>query len=180
MEKAFAKINGGYGSLFSCDVSTVVQTFTGFPVERLNFYDMLDIEDLEEMIRFNKNENFINLCPNKNICEESGIIPGRAYQVEDIFDIRNNKDGKEECLKVLKIRNLFEYNMFTGDWAPGGSKLDDTVKNIVGYNPNEKNIIYMSLDYAFQYFSQIQIIYPIFDTNEKIIRVTNSEKMILS
>ena len=176
LEKAFAKVNGGYGSLFSCDVSMVVQTFTGFPVERVNFYDMLDIEDLEEMIRFNKNVNIINLCPNKDTCEEIGLMIGCAYQVLDIFDVRNNNNGKEECLKVLKIKNLFEYNKYTGDWAPGGEKLTDTVKNIVGYNPNEKNIIYISLEFAFKYFSQIQIIYPNFNTNEKLILVTNSDK----
>ena len=176
MEKAFAKVNGGYGSLFSCDVSMVVQTFTGFPIERINFYDMLDIEDFEDMIRFNKNSNVINICPNKDNCQEIGLMPGRAYQVEDIFDIRNNKNGQEECLKVLKIKNLFEYSKYTGDWAPGGSEFTDTVKNIVGYNSNDKNI-YMSIELAFKYFSQIEIMYPIFDTNEKLIKVTEENIM---
>ena len=96
---------------------------------RIYFYDMLDIEDFEEMIRFNKNSNVINICPNKDNCQEIGLMPGRAYQVEDIFDIRNNKNGQEECLKVLKIKNLFEYSKYTGDWAPGGSEFTDTVKN---------------------------------------------------
>ena len=176
MEKAFAKLHGGYGALFSCDVSTVVQTFTGFPIERLNFYDMLDIEDFDEMIRVNKNTNIINICPNKDTCQEIGVVKGRAYQVEDIFDVRNNNNGKEECLTILKIRNLFEYNKYTGDWAPGGSKFTDTVKNIVGYKSDEKNVMYISKEDAFKYFSQIQIMYPIFDTNEKLIRVTNTEK----
>ena len=176
MEKAFAKVHGGYGALFSCDVSMVVQTFTGFPIERLNFYDMLDIEDLEEMIRFNKNGNFINLCPNKENCEEIGLMPGKAYQVEDIFDVRNNNNGKEECLKILKIKNLFEYNKYTGDWSSNGSQFTDTVKNILGYKSSDIGYIYISIEFAFKYFSQIQVIYPIFDTNVKLIRVTNSEK----
>ena len=96
------------------------------------------------MIRFNKSINIINICPNKEICQEIGLVEGCAYQVEDIFDVRNNNNGKEECLKVLKIRNLFEYKKYIGDWAPGGSKFTDTVKNIVGYKSDENNIIYMS------------------------------------
>ena len=60
---------------------------------------MLDIEDLEEMIRFNKDENFINLSLKESNCEEIWLTPGRAYQIED--DVRNNNNGKEECLKIL-------------------------------------------------------------------------------
>ena len=176
LEKAFAKLNGGYGSLFSCNISHVIQTFTGFPIERLFFYDLLDIEDLEDIIRINKATNIINLCPKKNICEEIGLIPGRAYLVEDIFDIRNNNDeGKEECLKVLKIENIFEGDKYKGPWAKNGQYFTPNVKDIVGYDQNDKSHIYMSIEFAFKYFEKIEIIYPNFDTNIKIINYSNKK-----
>ena len=176
LEKAFAKLNGGYGSLFSCNISHVIQTFTGFPIERLFFYDLLDIEDFEDIIRINKSINFINLSPKKFICEEIGLIYGRAYLVEDIFDIRdNNEQGKEICLKVLKLENLFEYNNYKGDWASNGKLFTQNIKEIVGYDPNDKSHIYISLEQAFKYFEKIEIIYPNFDTNIKIINYAKNK-----
>ena len=176
LEKAFAKLNGGYGSLFSCNVSHVIQTFTGFPIERLFFYDLLDMEDLEDIIRINKSVNIINLCPKANICGEIGLVPGRAYIVEDIFDIRNNNEqGKEECLKVLKIENIFEGGKYIGDWAPSGQLFKSTIKDIVEYNPEDKSHIYMSIEYAYKYFEKIEIIYPNFDTNIKMINYSNNK-----
>ena len=175
LEKAFAKLNGGYGSLFSCNISHVIQAFTGFPIERLFFYDLLDIEDLEDIIRINKSTNIINLCPKKNISEEIGLIPGRAYLVEDIFDIRNNDDeGKEECLKVLKIENIFESDKYKGEWSKTGQYFTENVKDIVNYDPNDNSHIYMSIEFAFKYFEKIEIIYPNFDTNIKIINYSKN------
>ena len=176
LEKAFAKLNGGYGSLFSCNISHVIQTFTGFPIERLFFYDLLDIEDFEDIIRINKSVNIINLCPKKFICEEIGLIYGRAYLVEDIFDIRDNNDkNKEVCLKVLKLENLFEYNSYNGDWGPNGKLFTQNVKDIVGYDPNDKSHIYISIEQAFKYFEKVEIIYPNFDTNIKIINYSKNK-----
>ena len=178
MEKAFAKLNGGYGALFSCNISHVIQTFTGFPIERLFFYDLLDIEDLEDIIRINKNINIINLCPKQNISEEIGLMSGRAYLVEDIFDIRNNNDlnGKEECIKILKLENLYESSKYKGDWSKEGKLLTDNIKEIVGYDTNDKSHIYMSIEYAFKYFEKIEIIYPLYDTNVKLIKINNNDK----
>ena len=176
LEKAFAKLNGGYGSLFSCNISHVIQTFTGFSIERLFFYDLLDIEDLEDIIRINKSINIINLCPKKGVCEEIGLIPGRAYLVEDIFDVRNNNnEGKEECLKIIKIENLFECGKYKGKWSPSGELFTQNIKEIVGYDSNDKSHIYMSIEYVFKYFEKIEIIYPNFDTNIKLIKIINNK-----
>ena len=35
----------------------------------------------------------------------------------------------------------------------------------------------MSIEFAFKYFSQVEIMYPIFDTNEKLIKVTEENIM---
>ena len=175
LEKAFAKLNGGYGSLFSCSISHVIQTFTGFPIERLYFYDLLDIEDLEDIIRINKSINIINLCPKKEICEEIGLIYGRAYIVEDIYDVRNDNEGKEECLKIIKMENLFEYNKYKGEWSSSGTLFTQNIKEIVCYDSNNKNYIYMPIEYVFKYFEKIEIIYPNFDNNIKLIKIENNK-----
>ena len=175
LEKAFAKLNGGYGSLFSCNISHVIQTFTGFPIERLYFYDLLDIEDLEDIIRINKSLNIINLCPKKEICEEIGIIPGRAYIVKDIYDIRNDNNGKEECLKIIKLENIYEYNKYKGEWSSNGSLFTQNIKEIVGYDSNNNENIYMSIEYIYKYFDRIEIIYPNFDNNIKLIKIENNK-----
>ena len=104
-------------------------------------------------------------------------MSGRAYLVEDIFDIRNNNDlnGKEECLKILKLENIYESSKYKGDWSKEGKLLTDNIKELVGYDSNDKSHIYMSIEYAFKYFEKIEIIYPVYDTNVKLIKINNND-----
>ena len=85
LEKAFAKTHGGYGSLITCEVSEVIQCFTGVPVEKFNLSD-LDDDDIKIVLN-NCKVNFVFLEPKKNICKEIGIIEGKAYQLKDFYDI---------------------------------------------------------------------------------------------
>ena len=104
------------------------------------------------------------------------MISALESRIRELEDIRNNNDeGKEECLKVLKIENLFEWGKYKGDWAPGGKFFTNTVKEIVGYDPNDKSHIFMSIEYVFKYFEKMEIIYPNFDTNVKLIRIANND-----
>ena len=211
LEKAYAKTHGGYGSLITCDASSVFQCFTGVPVERINLFD-LDTEDLKIVIK-NNLENFIFLIPNDQKCKDIGISPGKAYQLKDIFDLgtnkddksnkndnkdnKNNKDNKENTDNkdnkensdnnkddnnednevksniILKLYNMFEYKQYKGKWSSEGDLFTNEIKTKVNFNPEDKNHIYMSLEYIRKFFKQIHIVYKIFDCNIKQITVTN-------
>ena len=187
LEKAYAKANGGYGSLITCDTSSVFQFFTGVPVERINVFD-LDYEDLKKVLNDNYKENYIFFIPQETKCKSIGIIEGKAYQLKDIFDleknaeVKNNEEDKEKeqneeennnekSTILLKIYNMFECGQYKGKWSSEGTFFTSEIKTKVSYNEEDKNHIYLSLGYIQKFFTQIHIIHKIFDTNIKNIAI---------
>ena len=196
LEKAYAKTHGGYGALITCDASSVFQSFTGVPVEKINVFD-LDTEDLKITLK-NNLENFVFLIPNEKKSKDIGIMPGKAYQLKELFDlgpitenkndkkeskennenkenIENNEEKKEEIEEksniILKLYNMFEYKQYKGKWSNEGDFFTEEIKKKVNFNPNDKNHLYMSLEYIKKFFSQIHIVYKLFDCNIKLLTV---------
>ncbi len=173
LEKALAKLYGGYGSLLNCDINLILITFTGLNCERLNLFDS-DNEDLENIIRINKQKNLIFVTPSDE-GEKNGIMKKKAYQLIEIFDVRTkDENGNEVDLKILKIRNLYEYQNYKGDYSPSSSLLNDDIKRGINYKDDEKYVIYMSIDNLKTNFNKITIIHTMFDCNIKIIKVSNT------
>ena len=175
LEKAYAKTHGGYGSLITCDTASVIQCFTGLPVERINISD-LDSEDLKIVLK-NNLEHYIFLTPNSEKCKDIGIVDGKAYQLREIFDFssdkRDIKDDKEEKNNIiLKIYNMFEYNQYKGKWSAEGESFTEEIKSKVKFNAQDKKHIYMPFEYLSKYFKQINIVYKLFDSNIKQITVS--------
>ena len=168
LEKAYAKVNGGYGSLFNCDINSILILFTGFPCERLNFFD-IDNDDLDNIIRINKQKNLVFVYPSEE-GEKNGIIKNKSYQLIEIFDI----GGNEENLKLIKLRNFFDYQSYKGDYCPSSELLNEDIKRIINYNPEEKEVIYMSLENLKTNFSKITIMHIMFNCNIKIITIKNN------
>lgn len=168
LEKAFAKTHGGYGSLISCDASDVISTFTGAPVEKINVFD-IDNEDLKNLLIKNKNISYIYLLPNDN-SKDIGLVQKKVYQLMEIYDISND-ENKDNNTVVVKIKNMFEYNKYRGKWSNDGDLFTSDIKSKVNFNPDEKMVLYMSLDYVRKFFKQIHIIYKIFDCNIKQLSI---------
>ena len=171
LEKAYAKTHGGYGSLITCDTSSVIQCFTGFPVEKINIFD-LDNDDLNIILK-NNLDNFIFLIPNNEKCKEIGIVEGKAYQLKEIFDLGTNNENKEENQNniLFKIYNIFENKHYKGKWSAEGESFTDEIKSKVNFKPEDKKHIFVPLEYIKKYFKQIHIVYKLFDSNIKQITV---------
>ena len=174
LEKAYAKIHGGYASLLSSDVVSVLRCFTGFPCEKLHFFD-IDLDDLENAIRINKGTNKIFVVP-KEESNNIGLIKGKAYELLEIYDIKTkDSDGNEKVLKLVKIKNMFEYDKYKGEWCTESSLWNEDVKRVINYKSDEKEVIYMSLENLYSYFELIEIFHIMFNCNTKLIKITNTE-----
>ena len=140
LEKAYAKTHGGYGSLITCDTSSVIQCFTGLPVEKMNIFD-IDDKDLK-MILKNNLENYIFLLPNIENYKDIGVVPGKAYQLKEILNIslnnNENEENKENYNLVLKIYNEFEYNKYKDNWSEGDKLFTDEIKTKYNFNSEDK------------------------------------------
>lgn len=174
LEKAFAKISGGYASLISCNMSDVLVAFTGFPLERINLYDC-DLEDFEIAIKVNKDSNVISLIPYEESINK-GILPKKGYQLLNYFEYNHqDESGNKVLIKLLRIKNMFDYSKWNGDWSKSSSKWEDAIKQFVNYTPEEKEIIYVSLEEAYQLFQRIEVFHPMFDTNTRLIKIIGQE-----
>ncbi|MCQ2818726.1 MAG: C2 family cysteine protease [archaeon] len=176
LEKAYAKVNGGYASLMTSTVSSVLKTFLGFPCEKLNVFD-IDLEDLEQSIRIHKGTNWIFSIPNEK-GEEKGLIKGKGYELLDIYDIRTkDENGKEKCLKLIKLRNEFNSGKYSGDFSNSSTSWNEDIKRVVDYKDEEKeSIIYITLDDFYLYFNTLEILSLMYDSNIKLLKICNNDK----
>ena len=167
LEKAFAKVHGGYASLLSCNMAQVLQAFTGFPVERINLFDM-DVEDTENVIRLNKNDNVISCTPSDK-GTTVGLLRHNAYQLVDLFDIRA-KD-----VKLLKLRNLTNASKYSGEWNNSSELWNEDVKVVVNFKSEEQQqMLFMPIEAFYEYFNAVHILTPMFDVNSKSVYITNA------
>ena len=175
LEKAYAKVHGGYASLLSCDVISVLRCFTGFACERLNFFD-IDLEDLENAIHTNKSNNKLFVTP-KESSSSVGLIKGKTYELVDLYDVKTkDNEGNEKDLKMVKIKNMFEYDKYKGEYSTESTLWNEDIKRVVNYNSEEKQCIYMSLDNLYSYCDRLEIFHIMFNCNTKLIKIANNDK----
>ena len=174
LEKAFAKVHGGYASLLASNMALVLQTFTGFPIERINVFDM-DIEDTENVIRMNKNDNIISCIPSdKGI--SFGLVRYNAYEVIELFDIRSkDNEGNEVDIKLLKMRNMTNASKYKGEWNNNSELFTEDVKVVIDFKPDEQHqTLFMPIEVFYEYFNVMHILTPMFNVNTKSIYITNA------
>ena len=174
LEKAFAKVNGGYAALLSTNMSLVLQTFTGFPIERINIFDM-DIEDTENVIRMNKNDNIVS-CSANDKGVNFGLVRANTYEIVELFDIRSkDNNGNEIDIKLVKLRNMTNANKYKGEWHNNSEMFSEDVKVVINYKPDEQqHTLFMPIENFYEYFNVMYILTPMFNVHTKWIHITNA------
>ena len=167
LEKAWAKVNGGY-----------VNTIGGFPSESYEFllgfgsltYDILNrnkedldeykIEIIKKVKTADKNNCFISCSTSyaDNI-EKVGLVPTHAYTLIDFNQIETN-NGK---INLFRLRNPWSEGEWKGDWSDSNPLWDEKTKKQVKYSDKEDGIFFMNDTDFFKYFSRVEICNVIYD-----------------
>ena len=178
LEKAWAKINGGYGNSLIGWPNDIFRAFTGFCCEDLN-HNEEPSERIFNIIKKAKENNGIVCSSSKNDEEiiDVGLIGGITYSVINVEEVEDDKNRKV-CL--LKLRNDLGKSEWNGDWCENSVYWNDHIKNQI---PKEKMELkegefYICLKDFIRYFSRTDICHIIFDGFTKTFDFNNISDII--
>lgn len=161
LEKAWAKVNGGYINTVAGMASEVIECMTNFPFEyyqtSLATNDEEYKADLWRKILEASDNDYImtTALPPKQEAKTVGLVDGHEYTLQYGREIE--VDG--ESIKLLKIRNPWGSINYKGKWGPNDSRWTKDLKDAFEY----KNVydgegeFYISYDDFLFYFGDIDI-----------------------
>ena len=183
LEKAWAKVNGGYANIIGGTPMEALEFLTGF--SSLS-YDMenKDNDDLNEykieIVKQLQNcdiENSIISCTTATNSDvnDVGLISGYTYNLLAIYQIQ---DSQGNNVYLFRLRNPWSKGEWNGDWSDKSSLWDSSSKSKVNFDDKEDGIFYMSDNDFFKYFKHVEICYLLYGANISKFSLTGEEKNI--
>ena len=180
LEKAWAKVNGGYAKIVEGTPMEAFEFLTGFGSliydtegkdnDDLNEYKIEIVNQLQNC----DIEKTIISCTISTTTDVSrvGLISGYPYNLLGIYQIVD-KIGNKEYL--FRLRNPWSKGEWNGDWSDKSNLWDDNSKSKVKYLDKEDGMFYMSDNDFFKYFTHIEICYIMNGFNINKIKLTGEE-----
>lgn len=160
LEKAWAKVNGGYKNTIAGLSSDVLRTLTPFNCEYVtheNYKDNLD--NLWKKIFQSSNNEDIAGCTtsfDKKFCSPVGIVAGHAYSLLKAYE--ENVNGKK--VRLLYIRNPHGGGEWKGKWSDSSSEWNSTTKQLFNkVESKEDGNFYMEYSDYIKYYIATEICY---------------------
>jgi hypothetical protein len=181
LEKAWAKVNGGYANIIGGTPMEALEFLTGFSSlsydtenkdsEDLNEYK---IEIVKHLQAADKNSSIISCTTtSKENVDKVGLVNGYTYNMLDFFHIEKSDGNK---VYLFKLRNPWSKGEWNGDWSDKSSLWDDKTKNQVGFVDKEDGIFFMNDDDFFKYFTHVEICYILYDATSVKYSLEGEEK----
>ena len=181
LEKAWAKVNGGYANIIGGTPMEALEFLTGFnslsfdtenkDAEDLNEYK---IEIVKHLQAADKNASIISCSTtSKENVDSVGLINGYTYNMLDFYHVEKS-DGNKEYL--FKLRNPWSKGEWNGDWSDKSSLWDDKVKSQVNFTNKEDGIFFMNDNDFFKYFTHVEICYVLYDATSVTYSIEGEEK----
>ena len=154
LEKAWAKINGGYLNIIGGWPCEVYKSLTPFCVKSYNNKDNESI--LFDIIYESDQEGFIMACSSifSPIIERKGLISGHAFTIISAHDeiIKGNQ------VRLLRIRNPWGYQEWNGPWSDDSIEWDEEAKSkFVDYINQEDGTFFIEYSDYIENFLETQI-----------------------
>ena len=132
IEKAWAKVNGGYLNIINLWPGDLFKALTGFSFDELVHPQLTKEELFSELCNSynNKGLGFSLTADNKEV-EEKGLLIYRTYIIEDLEKIEIDKD-KIICL--IKLRDPEDESNWIGDYNPDSNLWTDQIKSKINKN----------------------------------------------
>lgn len=161
IEKAYAKLCGGYDKIQNGEVDEIFDILTDTCTEKYElicFNKLYLISLLKQDININKYIVFSK--SNSKTSYKIGLLPGRNYLIEEI---KRCQSGTNEY--ALKLRNNFTNVKYNGKWSKESKNLVPDLKNEF---PKSDSVFCISVEELFKYFTYLYIIkiHPIENGNE--------------
>ena len=168
LEKAYAKLHGCYEALQGGSTCDAMVDFSGGCSETQELgMDERDWEEIYRVMRKNYNRSTMIACymnPDPNEVEaktDVGLIRGHAYSVTKVVHIKIEKEGKTECLPLLRVRNPWGNSAeWKGKWSDGSpewKQIADHEKAKLGLTFEHDGEFYMSQNDFMRYFEGVEM-----------------------
>ena len=168
LEKAWAKINGGYANIIKglpCEAFEFLTGMGSLTYDTNNrSKDELDeykYEIIKNIQIADKNKCFISCLTNNNEnIEDVGLVKDHAYTLVDFNDIDTNDENN---IFLFRLRNPWSKGEWNGDWSDKSDLWNENIKKQVKYNDKEDGIFFMNDNDFFKYFTIIEICNILYD-----------------
>ena len=161
LEKAWAKVNGGYLNIIGGNQYESLQALTGFCSQ---VFDVLNYrgDDLEsyqqnifKAIEISSQHECLMTCAtdSNTAIERVGLVASHAYTLLGYKGITSN--GK--TVHLLQIRNPHSEGEWNGDWSDSSNKWGTEEKKQVSYKKANDGTFFMEVSDFFNYFYDIEI-----------------------
>ena len=171
LEKAWAKVNGGYLNTVGGNPSEPLHALTGFSTECL-FHDKIQSDKIWSNIKFADDSNKL-ICATTIIDKNytNGLIPGHAYTIIDAKEFKNDKN---ETTKLLKIRNPWGVANWKGEWRFESYNWTNEIKKEIHYS-NDEGTFYITINEFFECFNASFICHIMYDSKVKCYHLNKEE-----
>jgi hypothetical protein len=158
LEKAWAKINGGYANICIGNPKDVFETLTPFaclPIEIATenpktFWKNIRDSDAFDCIMTCSTDGRDNL-------KSKGLLNNHTYCLRSAYE----KPIFEDKVKLLKLNNPFGKGEWNGEWSDNSDKWNDETKELFQFGEKKDDgEFYISYEDFIQYFSDVAICVP--------------------
>ena len=162
LEKAWAKVNGGYMDIEAGFLSEALIALTGAPCHTF-FIPQGDSEENWRVILEGEKKNFIMACAsgdfnksgNDAADSSSGLSGNHAYSLLSAHEIEHN--GRTE--RLVKLRNPWGKGEWKGDWSDESPLWTPQLKSQLNLNDDDDGIFFMTFKEWQKYFHDFDVCY---------------------
>lgn len=160
LEKAWAKVNGGYSLTIAGWPSDPLAVLTGFSTEKVTHKDTNNDDLFRIILTSDKNNNIMcTSTKNDGTCEKFGLVVNHAYTLigakEHVYKGKN--------IRLVRIRNPWGYKEWAGDWSDSSPLWNEELKKIFDQVKGDDGTFYMSIEDFVQFFECTHICHIMYD-----------------
>ena len=170
LEKAWAKVNGGYVNICNGNPREVFETLTPFSCVPIDI-SKEDNVTFWRNIRDSDAFDCIMTCntKSKSSLKEKGLISNHTYCLKEAYE----KEFNNEIIKLIKLINPFGKGEWNGDWSDESDKWNDYTRGLFNFNEKlDDGQFYISYEDFLKYFSNVCICVPIRPFKSTSIKVS--------
>jgi len=164
IEKAYAKLHGGYKNLEGGQISWALHELTGFPVQQYGLNGCSRDALWNALTTFNNAGYLLGLSSKAAVFDESyydsvGISPSHAYTVLDIAVVTDKQGNRA---RLVKLRNPWGFQEWKGAFSDGKDfkgipEPPADSKSNKSEAANQTGVFWISLADVLDYFSHLAV-----------------------
>jgi len=177
LEKAWAKVNGGYLNTIGGYSSEPLSALTGFAKRRIDT-DYFDLDALWKIIAEADENDHIMCCATRNdaACAQKNLVALHAYTL--IKAKSTNFNGKK--IRLCQIRNPHGSKEWNGDWSDRSPLWNNKLDKIFDHKVNDDKdlddgLFFICIEDFKKYFKTIYICPTIYDSEVKSFKISENE-----